>query len=337
MAMVCPRCATTHEHRFQCPGCGNALEYPDGEPALSSNPSSHWQQTPWGRIFIGLLLAQGLFYGLRHLVTALVLVAGPVTEPGDETSALFTVVVIQVMQAVTLLAGGMLAGSGQRNGILLGAVVGVWNGVLTGLTPQWAGQSLSAVALYGDPLLQTSLGALAGWMGSTFWKPLPESESRGPQRIVRKAPKRARPPLFAGRIAFFRVLLGSALAVGGTLSASALFALIDRLGEGELAGNGTTLDLVVTWEIKALALIAGGLLGGSNTYNGLKQGLCVGIITALVLAALEAQGVDRWMDAIGLLLLSSTSLCLVGGWFGCQLLPPVVKYRKRSFETSPMA
>src|SRR5262249_55097015 len=162
-----------------------------------------------------------------------VLVVGPIAEPGDDSSALLTVVVIQVMQAVTLLAGGMLAGSGQRNGMLLGAVVGVGDGRLTGPTPQWAGQSLSPGALYGHPLLQTWLGALAGWMGSTFWKPLPESQSKGPQRIVRKPPKRARPPLFAGRIALFRVLLGSALAVGGTLSASALFAMIDRLGEGE--------------------------------------------------------------------------------------------------------
>jgi hypothetical protein len=337
MAMVCPRCATTHEHRFQCPGCGNALEYPDGQPALSSNPSSQWQQTPWGRIFIGLLLAQGLFYGLRHLVTGLLLVLQPApAEPGDEMSALLTVVVIQVMQAMTLLAGGMLAGSGQRNGMLLGAVVGVWNGVLTGLTPL-AGQPLSAVALYGDPLLQTSLGALAGWLGNTFWKPLPVPEPLGAQRVVRKAPKKTRPPLFAGRIALFRVLLGSALAVGGTLSATALFALIDRLGEGDLAGNGTTLDQVVTWEIKALALIAGGLLAGSNTYNGLKQGLCVGILTALVLAAIEPQAAERWMGVIGLLLLSTTSLCMVGGWFGCQLVPPVVPYRKRSFETSAMA
>jgi hypothetical protein len=313
------------------------LEFPDGEPALSSNSSSHWQRTPWGRIFIGLLLAQGLFYGLRHLVTAFVLVLQPSAEPGDDTSALLIVVVIQVLQAVTLLVGGMVAGSGQRNGTLLGAVVGVWNGVLTGLTPQWAGQSLSAVALYGDPLLQTSLGALAGWMGSTFWKPLPAPEPTVPQRVVRKAPKRTRPPLFAGRIALFRVLLGSALAAGGTLSASALFALIDRLGEGGLAGNGTTLDLVVTWEIKALALIAGGVLAGSNCYNGLKQGLCVGIVTALILAAVQPQAAEGWAGVIGLLVATTTFPCLMGGWFGCQLLPPVVAYRKRSFETSPMA
>jgi hypothetical protein len=336
MAMVCPRCATTHDQRSQCPGCGIALEFSDGQPSLSANPASRWQHSPWGRILIGLLLAQGLFYGLRHLVAGLLLALHGSAEPPDETSVLVGVILIQLLQAVTLVAGGILTGSGQRNGALLGGVVGVWNGVLTGLTPQFAGQGLSTVALFGDPVLQLALGALAGWLGGAIWKPLALPGPAAPRQAPRKTPRRPRPPLFAGPIAPMRIIFGTLLAVGGCLCAAALFELIDRLSAGDGVASDSVVDLVVTWEIKALALIAGGTLAGSNSYNGLKQGLWVGIFTTLILAALESRSADRWLGVVGLLFISSTALCLAGGWFGSQLLPPVVPTKNRSLESSAM-
>jgi hypothetical protein len=335
MAMVCPRCATTHDQRSQCPTCGGRLEYSEDRPR-PAHAAPRWQHTPWGRILIGLLLAQGLFYGLRQLATGLLLAVYPAPGPADETVALYGLVLTQALQAVTLLAGGILAGSGQRNGAVLGAVVGVWNGVLAGLAPQSAGLQFSAVALYGDPLLQTALGALAGWLGGAIWKPLPPAEPRGPVPMPRKAAPRPRAPLFAGRIARVRVTLGIALAVAGSLSATALFNLIVRLGDTELTGTGTLLDRLVTWEIKALALIAGGTLAGANTHNGLKQGLCVGIVTSLILAALELSDPEHWLQLAALLLVSSLCLCLTGGWFGSQLFPPVVSYKRRPIGPAPM-
>jgi hypothetical protein len=297
----------------------------------------NWQHTPWGRIGIGLLLAQGLFYGLRQLATGLLLAFYPATGPADETAALYAVVLAQALQAATLLAGGMLAGSGQRNGAILGAVVGVWNGVLAGLAPQSAGLQFSAVALYGEPLLQLSLGALAGWLGGAIWQPLPAIEPRGHVPMPRKAALRPRAPLFAGRVARVRVLLGTVLAVVGTLSATALFNLIVRIGEGDLGGNGSLIDRIVTWEIKALALIAGGALAGANSHNGLKQGLIVGIATTLILAAMEPGDSGRWLEMVGFFSISSVCLCLVGGWFGCQLFPPVVPYKARAIGPGAMA
>jgi hypothetical protein len=304
------------------------VDYSDGHRADSAN-STHWQNTPWGRILIGLLLAQGLYYGLRHFTIGLILAIQPPTDTRDEATALWQLVVIQVLQGVTLLAGGILAGSGQRNGVLLGAVVGVWNGVLAGLTSGSAGQPFSAVALYGDPLVQTALGALAGWLGSAIWKPAPVEEHRGPPPVTRKAPTRARKPLFAGPLAPIRIIVGTALAVIGSLCATLLYSLIDRLSEGGPAGSGATLDLLVTMEIKAIALLAGGVLAGVGTHNGLKQGLCVGIVTTLILAALEPRAADQWLGALGLILVGAMGFCLVGGWFGSQLFPPVASSKRR--------
>jgi hypothetical protein len=338
MAMVCPRCETVHEQRLQCPGCGDRLQYPETprRVATAEAPAERWQDLIWGRVFVGLLLSQGFFYALRHLATGLMLAFEPPSDPSDESGVLFGLVLSQVLQVAALLVGAGLIGSGQRHGAALGAVVGVWNGVLAGLAPRAAGQPFSTVALYGDPLLQTMLGALAGWAGSVIWEPLIVLEPRAPRRAARRAPPRQRIPLFAGKIAFVRVLLGTLLAVAGALSASAVLALIARLNDSELATSATILDNLVTWEVKALALLAGGVLAGSNSSNGLKQGLCAGIAVGLTLAALEPHSQEEWFEMVGFMLIGSIALCLLGGWFGSQVFPPVITRKRHSLESSSL-
>jgi hypothetical protein len=329
MAMVCPRCSTTHEQRLHCPGCGDPLDFSDPFRTGPPKASTTWQHTTWGRVLIGLLIAQGLYYGLRHLAEGLFLAFHSSSEPPGEMEVLWALMLIQALQAVTLIAGGVLTGSGQRNGMMLGSVVGVWNGVFSSLTSQAFGQSISAVALYGDPLLQTALGALAGWLGGAIWKPQAEVRPQHAVPEARPKPKRRRTPLLAGRIAPIRVVLGTTLAVCGSLSATALYALIERLAEPNQSGYGSMLDEVVTWEIKALALFAGGVVAGLNTYNGLKQGLFVGIFSAFALSALDPSSAGRWLEITLVLVVGSGLLCTAGGWFGSQLFPPVVPYKRR--------
>src|SRR5207249_5010482 len=86
-------------------------------------------QTPWGRILVGLLLAQGLYQGLRQLCTAGLLVAGE-DAAGDVWATLLGLVLLQGLQGLGLLAGGALAGAGQRRGAFFGMFVGLWSGVV---------------------------------------------------------------------------------------------------------------------------------------------------------------------------------------------------------------
>lgn len=328
MAMVCSQCATIHEQCLQCPGCGIRLEYHDIRQRPARVPT-RWQYNPPGRILIGLLLSQGLFYGLYNLTTGLLLAFSPSEQSPDETMAFNGLILTQVLQAIALLAGGLLAGSGQQNGALLGAIVGVWNGVLAGLALRSPGLPFSNMVIFGQPLLHTLLGALAGWAGSIFWKPLPSAEPVKQAATNRKTAPRRRMPVFAGPVTWPRVILGTILAVSGTLSATVLFKLLMRFGEDGLIGTGTVFDQLILWEIKALALIAGGALAGFNMHNGPKQGLCVGIATTVILAGVQLRLTDRWLELIAFLLVSSLCLCLVGGWFGSQLLPPLVPYKRR--------
>ena len=60
-----------------------------------------WQQTAWGRILIGLILAQGLFYGLRHLVTG-ILLASSETSPQEVWSDVRNLLLLQALFAPEL-------------------------------------------------------------------------------------------------------------------------------------------------------------------------------------------------------------------------------------------
>jgi hypothetical protein len=335
MAMVCPRCNVSYEQRLQCEACGTRLLYSDrarrpSRPAGNPAPRTAWQQTPWGRILIGLLLAQGLFFGLRHLLTGVMLA---VSGAGGRQTVQ-GVVLLQVLQVLTLMAGCVLAGSGQRRGLLLGAVVGVWNGALSALLHSGPAQPLTPVSLAGQLLLQTTFGSLAGWFGCLIWKPLPAPGAAVPGAPARKPEAvgrlgRPRAPLFQGRVAWVRVAAGAALAVAGTLSATLIFdKMIDASG-GLLATTHEVQDRIITWEIKALAVLLGGVLAGAGTRNGLKQGLCVGVLTSAILMGIQARYANRWPAIVALTALGSFSLSLVGGWFGSHLFPPVVKARRR--------
>src|SRR5262245_19476335 len=112
MAMLCPQCNQSFEQRLHCPQCGRRLVYQNAAPSNKpAAPFSGWQQTPWGRILIGLVLAQGLFFGLRQLFAA-GLLASAGEEPADFWATLTGLMVLQGLQLVGLLIGGVLAGAG---------------------------------------------------------------------------------------------------------------------------------------------------------------------------------------------------------------------------------
>ena len=67
MPLVCPQCKQLYEKNGMCPECNVVLMYHaqslHNEPVPSISPvdddSSQWQQTPWGKIVIGLILCKG--------------------------------------------------------------------------------------------------------------------------------------------------------------------------------------------------------------------------------------------------------------------------------------
>ncbi len=329
MAMVCTRCSTTHEQRLQCPSCGGRLEYWAPRRRWFGGDARRWMQTPWGRIFLGVALAQGLFYGARHGLTAVLQAAyGDGFE--QAWASVQVLVLFQALQLLSVLLGGMLAGSGQRAGILLGSVVGVWSGALSLLIPSGPGHPLTAVSLYGQPVLQTVVGALGGWAGCLLWKPLLPPVLPGATHLLRTPGKAKRPlALFAGKVAWVRVLAGIALAVAGTVMAGKAFDKVLEVSNGVLSTSDQIQDQVITWEIKALALLLGGCLAGATTPNGLKQGLVAALGAGAVLIGIQIPYAKQPLEFALLTAVSACGLITAGGWFGSQLFPPVIKFKRK--------
>lgn len=327
MTMVCPQCNSPYEQRLQCPLCGTRLRFHDARRLAERSPERplRWRQRPWGRIFIGLLLAQGLFYGLRHLLTAALMVTQEKEVVEELTAATSGVLLLQGVRLFSLLVGTLFAGAGQRQATFLGAMIGAWNGVFSVMLLPGPAQFMTPIALLGQPLLQTAIGAVCGWLGAVFWPPLSATTAaQTPLPRKRVAPRR-KLNLFRGPIAWVRVTLGLILAVAGALTATVFFEKILDISHGALGTTDEIQDRLIIMEIKALALILGGVVAGATTSNGLKQGLCVGLASTVILIGIEMNFVARWLPMAGLTAVSAFSLSSVGGWFGSQLFPPVVK------------
>jgi hypothetical protein len=355
MARLCPRCKGSIDTEPQCPTCGYSLLAPEMRRPIrgrsGSDGTSRWQQTPLGKTAIGLVVALGLWFTLLFLVRAILAASGQNTQ--TFMSSFNGLLLMQGLQLVALMIGGMLAGAGQPQGTMLGGAVGIGNAVLFAMVQIGLfKQEISIPVLLVLLILQIAFGITGGFAGTKIWKPIQlaaaiaaPTEPEVPERI--KFPIR-KEPMFAGPISWIRVLIGSAVVVLFTQGGySILKGLIDFSGKGNL--DTQKQGQLLLFEISVLATIAGGVIGGSNNSNGIKQGLVVGIIASLVLnainiymgeststaststAALALFGFEQTALIQKVIFTFLSVICwgIVGGWFGSQLMPPVVLLPRR--------
>jgi hypothetical protein len=301
-----------------------------------------------------VLLALGLCFGLLRLCAGSFAAFGNGAEDGG-VSPLTRLFLFQGLQALALVAGGIFAGAGQRRGAGLGAIVGVMSGllVLTAmldgffvfvdrsflrdlLTP---GATIRNVTLYGLPVLFAFCGALGGLIGGFVWKPFADIDSTsGPVRPGTRHGAFQRVAWLSdlswtGPVAWGRVIAGTAVAVGGAVWTNAILNLIILATQGKLSITTAWEDQVSYGEVFSLSILVGGCVAGTNTFNGLRQGVLVGIGGALVLGMFFLSGsLAQSVPAI-YPVLSTLFLGPIGGWFGSELLPPVCVAPRRRRRT----
>jgi hypothetical protein len=256
---------------------------------------------------------------------------------GEEASSgvwttLFGIMLQQGLMAFGLLMGGMLAGAGQRRGLFLGTVVGLWNGVVLILIDQFTTRQLTTVAAYGEPLILAAFGAIGGLAGCLIWKPLPTLAVPAPadRKAALSVGGSGKPSPFDGPVAWVRVFLGIAAAVGGAIWANVILEFVLEAAEGKLAISSHLQAQLVTLEICALAILFGSSLAGATTANGLKQGLCVGLGASAVLIGIQLGGPNVSLNRLVFTGTGTCALALAGGWFGGLLFPPVVANPRRN-------
>jgi hypothetical protein len=136
-------------------------------------------------------------------------------------------------------------------------------------------------------------------------------------------------------VAWLRVLCGTTVAVAGHIGC--IF-LVRQLFD--LLGNHLSTEFVderlLVWEVRGLSLVLGGAIAAATRSNGLKQGLYVGIFTCIILVGYQAHFGGSFWQVAGLTLISTFTLAVVGGWFGCQLFPPIFQVKRlRDLRSAP--
>jgi hypothetical protein len=325
--MVCPQCQGAFEQRLQCPNCNVRLVYKGPKAALDiTNKNANLLQTPWGRMLLGLLLSQGLYFGLRKLCLAGLMAFGESLQ-SQVMTALYGLILLQVLQLVGLIVGATVTGAGQKLGFVLGGVVGLLNGILSFMFQENASHTANLAALFGMPLVHTAFGAIAGHIGSTIWKPLaPPEEPKAAITFDRKVlgPAMNHPATFSGPVAWLRVAFGAGFAICGTLFAKKILDNVVDVSEGKLTTDSYIQAELITWEIRALAILIGSALAGCGTINSLKQGFVVGLAVSAVHLFGAISGNALPMDQAILTVGCALGLGIVGGWFGGQLFPAYV-------------
>jgi len=336
MALVCPQCKQLFEKNGICPLCSVVLLYHapnlQGETHASGPADegpSEWQQTPWGKILVGLILAQGLNLGFRQLTTAGFLASGDAEGIWD---TVLGIVLHHAILGFSLLLGGLLCGAGQSRGIFYGAFVGLASGVISFCVQDLKGEFYFTHLVYAIPLIHLATGALGGALGMLIWRPtpkLPELDGSTPTPAVVSTFGSTIDHLFAGPFHLGRVCAGAFLIVVGVVWSNAILEFLLRASNGALTISSQMQAQLVTMEITALVALVGAGFAGATTRNGFKQGFGVGLCSATIVLGLQINNPRFNLESAIFTLSGIVIIALVGGWFGGQLFPPIGERRRR--------
>jgi hypothetical protein len=337
MALACPQCKQIYDHSGVCPLCNVVLLFHADSLRNDSHASrhdeedeaAHWQQTPWGKILIGLILAQGLSFGLLQLLTAGFLASG---DTANVWTTLWGIVLRHTVSGLSLILGGAVTGAGQRRGIIYGSFVGLASGIVSMMIHERDPNAFVTFVAYLEPLIHLATGAIGGAVGMLIWRPIPTMADLGGNTPV---PSLGSPfgasfaRMFAGPVYFGRVCAGAFVIVIGFVWANSILEFVLRASNGTLTISSQLQAQLVSMEISAMVALLGASFAGATTRNGIKQGMCAGLAAGAIVLGIQIGSPKLTLESVIFTFSAMVIIALVGGWFGSQLFPPLSPKRKR--------
>lgn len=345
MIRVCPRCRGLSQNTFLCQRCGVQTQESDSAGAQDVDQAV-LPDAPnvAGGLLIGLLIAQGLTYSMRHLAAAVLLGEREPSVAATFWSGLEGTAIAQSIQGVAIFLAAIIAGAGQQRPLAIGAMLGALNGLLLVAFQVVFRQPIDALILFAQPIVHAALGAIGASVGGRIWQPAPglpdiadpgEPESDLLSIVLPEQAELVEIEPFP----WARILFGTIVAVGGTFAARWIRDFV------VMAGGGTGHEMqsnFITWEISAVAQIVGGIIAGSNSRNGAVYGFWTGLLSAALIVLIpsivpgrisgpEISEVSAWL--LGSSLREGSPAAIVaqgiqalvfgftGGWLGCLILP----------------
>lgn len=350
MRKVCLQCHGVFDTQFLCPKCGvQLLEVSEQSSALLHGRGGEEASAPVGmatRFIAGYLLALGSFYGMSLIGSGFFLMLG---EENGWSSVLGRFIQPGLLMFAAVL-GGMLAGAGNPRGLAAGGAIGLFHAMTVVGAMFAGGHPPQGMMLYAGWILLPLMGAIGGRYGRFIWPPLSDVFNPAPIEVpveVAKKGKKKKGP--STPTAWFRVIGGTALAIGCTVWAGRIREYIVGTSGGTFVVDSRIQVQFVTWVIAALAIVVGGAFAGASTRAGIRHGLlvgffaCVGIFLIYSQVIREPLPAERFFAAlvglpeesensparIGLFLLTNALvLSVVGGCLGSTLFPRTIASQK---------
>lgn len=330
MAMVCAQCSQVfYGKERQCPKCGilllmqqHGVKDVGDSQSLPVDPLSRWQQTPWGRIVVSVIIAQGLAFCTKLLFSAWYQASeGERLEWNTPTGMLL----LNSFHVVSLIACGMLAGANQERGITSGGLVGMWSGLIfLGLHRQ-SRDVLEPIIFFAQPFFHLVAGLIGGFIGYRIWRPVPLFRVEDDMGKSGFGVPRPNKKLWKGPIHIVRVLLGAGVALAGAVFARQILDSIMRNMQGTFHIRDHLTDKLVLYQVIALAALAGGAIAGSSSRNGFKQGVCASVLAAALYLGVQLANPKSVLEIVVFSTFGVAVMTILGGVFGSKLFPPLSK------------
>lgn len=354
MQLFCPACQSAFSGESRCPKCGGLLLMP--QEATTELPRAHVagyepvRPTPAGRAVMGVLLALGLYLGLRKLATGWALAFEP--DPEAWWLSFDGLRVVFGLQAAAVVFGGVIAAAGRPRGVGLGAVVGGLCGALFLAAEVLGGAPGFDLVMLVQPAVMLAAGAVAGVVGARVWPAAPDVDMplpTVPNKLSSMSLLKERPQQSARPTAWVRVLAGAAIIVAGFATAERVRFGAQKYSGGALSVSSQGQGKFLSWQLATLAALAGGALAGAGTGAGIRHGVFAGFLAGVGLVAVGAAGggppaaMEYWLTrlqlkgldflhpgVIGGVVGGALIVGVVGGWLGGTLFLPLAPAHMRN-------
>lgn len=333
MAMVCAQCGQTfHGQERKCPKCDllllhqqHGVQQPD-DTMPPSDPRNRWQQTPWGRIVVSVLIAQGFAYCFQQMYTAWFVAGGEAASWYTPTGILW----LNAFNIVPLFVAAILAGANQERGATSGGLVGLWSGLIFIGIHRAAWGVLDPVTFFAQPFVHMAVGLVGGLVGNRIWQPVPIYSLKEDVGTSGMLPRPAR-KLFKGPIQVVRILIGAAIAVAGAVFARQVLEEVLRQGQGtfRISSDSKWIERMIVYQIIGLAALIGGVVAGSSSRNGFKQGLFAGVLSAALFLSVQLANSKSLLEVTLFTTTGVLAMSIIGGMFGSTLFPPLAKEKQK--------
>lgn len=351
MQLYCPNCQQAFAGRDHCPSCQTRMVtasevFSNAHPLLAL-PVAALPPTVVERFVLGTLIALGLYLSLHEWCSAGL---KSVLETFDWDGQSGRIVSI-ILQVIGVAAGSLVAGSGRKYGMGLGASIGLACSLMF-LALEYASNELPTFGDAGFVLGLVVLATIGASIGCTRW-PAPNElteELEDPNAsTISKIFAQVQPTVRKSSLDWLPIILSAILSVSAILAADPFRELLrDHLG-AILRMGGPAMAPMLDFEITVLMLIVAGIVAGAGNRRGLVQGIAASILTVALLVAMTftgaqtyqpvVEGMSHFMEmlfgegqplkGLGSFLIFVGVMTVLNSWLGSQLLPPIKRKKKR--------